>query len=269
MKNVLLLVHDDAGQEARYQGALDVTRQLGGHLTCVDVAMVPELIGDAVALVDGGVMLAEERTREATNKARMLARLESEGVPFDWIDHVGFVRETIKDHAGLADLIVLSADAEGEIFPWMKEVVGDLLVELGKPVLMMPPNVLSFRPQGKAMIAWDGSADAAAALQASIPILQHASSVTLVYANDKSLKVPLEEAACYLSRHDIEPQIKQLPVGIERPGRMLCVEAELGRYDYAVMGGYGHSRTIETIFGGVTRTMLEKSRIPILLVHKR
>src|SRR4051812_13689734 len=28
MKNVLLLVHDDAGQEARFQAALDVTRAL-------------------------------------------------------------------------------------------------------------------------------------------------------------------------------------------------------------------------------------------------
>ena len=45
MKNVLLLIHDDAGQEARLQAALDVTRALEGHLTCLDVAIVPPVMG--------------------------------------------------------------------------------------------------------------------------------------------------------------------------------------------------------------------------------
>ena len=41
MKNILLLVHDDPGQEARVQAALDLTRALDGHLTCLDVAAMP------------------------------------------------------------------------------------------------------------------------------------------------------------------------------------------------------------------------------------
>jgi hypothetical protein len=35
MKNVLLLVHDDLGQEARLQAALDIVRAIGGHLHCL------------------------------------------------------------------------------------------------------------------------------------------------------------------------------------------------------------------------------------------
>lgn len=37
MKTVLLLGHNDAGQEARLQAALDLTRALSGHLICVDI----------------------------------------------------------------------------------------------------------------------------------------------------------------------------------------------------------------------------------------
>jgi hypothetical protein len=40
MKSIRLLVHDDEGQEARFQTALDLTRALAGHLTCIDVSMV-------------------------------------------------------------------------------------------------------------------------------------------------------------------------------------------------------------------------------------
>lgn len=41
MKNILLLVHDDDGQEVRLQAALDLVRALDGHLTCVDVTPRP------------------------------------------------------------------------------------------------------------------------------------------------------------------------------------------------------------------------------------
>ena len=41
MKNVLLLVHDDDGQELRLQASLDLVRALDGHLTCVDVPPPP------------------------------------------------------------------------------------------------------------------------------------------------------------------------------------------------------------------------------------
>ena len=43
MKNILALMHDDSGQEARYQVALDVTRALEGHLTCLDLTYIPPM----------------------------------------------------------------------------------------------------------------------------------------------------------------------------------------------------------------------------------
>ena len=46
MKNILLLVHDDHGQEARLQAALDITRAVEGHLTCIDVTPYPLIAGD-------------------------------------------------------------------------------------------------------------------------------------------------------------------------------------------------------------------------------
>src|SRR3546814_13462010 len=48
VKNILLLVHHDAGQEARLQAALDITRAVGGHLACIDVTPFPVVAGNAV-----------------------------------------------------------------------------------------------------------------------------------------------------------------------------------------------------------------------------
>lgn len=34
-----------------------------------------------------------------------------------------------------------------------------------------------------------------------------------------------------------------------------------------VMGGYGHWRLRESLFGGVTRDLIRKSEVPLLLAH--
>jgi nucleotide-binding universal stress UspA family protein len=42
--------------------------------------------------------------------------------------------------------------------------------------------------------------------------------------------------------------------------------AEIGAV-FMIMGGYGHSRLREFILGGVTRTVLSSSTIPVLMSH--
>jgi hypothetical protein len=39
MRNILLLVHDDDGQQSRLHAALDLTRAVEGHLRCLDVTL--------------------------------------------------------------------------------------------------------------------------------------------------------------------------------------------------------------------------------------
>jgi nucleotide-binding universal stress UspA family protein len=39
------------------------------------------------------------------------------------------------------------------------------------------------------------------------------------------------------------------------------------RLDLLVMGGYGHSRLKETVFGGVTREMFRSMTTPVLMSH--
>ncbi len=51
MKNVLLLIHDDAGEEARLQVALDLARGLSGHLICVDIVQTASAANDRPPIV--------------------------------------------------------------------------------------------------------------------------------------------------------------------------------------------------------------------------
>ncbi|MCW3849630.1 universal stress protein, partial [Sphingomonas sp. LB-2] len=112
MKNILALMHDDVGQEARFQVALDLTRALDGHLTCLDVAIMPEVVADYATLGGGALLIGDERANESANRARMDARLRIEGVPYSWIETTGFASPAVRDAAGLADVIVLNRDIE-------------------------------------------------------------------------------------------------------------------------------------------------------------
>ena len=75
MKNILVLAHDDCGQEARLQVAIDITRSIDGHLTCLDVAMTSLASADFTGTYTGTAIIAEERQAEAANGAAVKARL--------------------------------------------------------------------------------------------------------------------------------------------------------------------------------------------------
>lgn len=266
MKNVLVLMHDDAGQEARFQAALDLTRGLEGHLRCVDIAMVPAYVGDYVEFGGGAALMADEQTREAANRVRMEARLRHEDVPYDWVDATGFARECLRDATALADLVVLNRELDNARYPDMRDLIGDAVIKTGKPIVAVPERCLGFDLYGHAVVAWDGSRAAEAALQATMALLKHAGTVTILAVGEGEFRLPAAEAAEYCSRHGIRPEVRVVPATDTVSGAILATVDAL-KAAYLVMGGFGHSRFLEAAFGGVTRRMLAESPVPLVLAH--
>ena len=75
-----------------------------------------------------------------------------------------------------------------------------------------------------------------------------------------------EDAAAYLSRHGVKAEIHEILANDEPAPHLIDFAARHG-VDYAVMGGYGHSRLAESIFGGVTQAMIETAKLPLLLAR--
>lgn len=266
MKNILVLMHDDAGQEARFQAALDLTRSLDGHLTCLDVAITPVTVNDYATLGGSALLLADERVNESKHRARMDVRLQAEGVPYDWVDAVGFVSPSVRDAAPLADLIVLNRDVE-HMYPDMEEIAGETLIKSGRPMVAVPAEARGFDAFGVALVAWDGSAEAERALRAAVPLLKLAKSVTIIAVDDGSIQWPANSAAVYLSRHNINATVQNIGDIVDIPSTILLEQIEHHKAAYLVMGGFGHSRFTEAVLGGVTRRMLRESPVPLLLAH--
>jgi nucleotide-binding universal stress UspA family protein len=265
VKNILVLIHDDEGQEARFQAALDIARALEGHLTCVDVTCMRIIPEDAFGGSATVMLLEDERLRETANRQRVEERLAIEEIPWDWVDVTGFLEPSIEQSAALSELIVVNRDLDGYLDPGARRIATRLVVNSGKPILAVPARSKGFATGGSALVAWDGSTGASAGLAAAVPLLKLASSVTIFEIDDGSVSAPAEEAAAYLSRHAVHPLIVRTPRGGDAVASILLAKARTGKFDYVVMGGYGHSRLAEAIFGGATRKMLSESPIPLFM----
>ncbi len=265
MKTIVLLVHDDSGQEARFQVALDVCRAVGGHLACVDVAILPNNAGDMYGAT--AMLLADERQRESANRSHLEDRLRHEDVSWDWRDATGELAACLTDAASLADLIVVNRSLDDSIGLNMREVAAQILTSSDTPVLAVPDSAHALDVAGHAMIAWDGSEAAAAALRAAVPLLKLAEKVTILEVKEDSTASCDEDAALYLSRHGIAATIIVAPLPKGGAGSALLTEVRNRKPDYVVMGGYGHSRLREALWGGVSRAMLAESPVPLFLAR--
>ncbi len=268
MRNVLLLVHDDAGQNARLEAALDLTRALDGHLLALSITTLPAVAADPYWPDSTGVLLADEHDRGQINRARVEERLLIEDVSWSMTTVTGHLAPSIEAAAGLADLIVVNCQLDGSAHPDMRALVADLLARTTTPVVAVPPDAPGFNVSGRALVAWDGSPACAAALRAATPLLRQADSVILLEIDDGSLQTPALEAATYLSRHDVNhPLIRIERAEGRTAGDVLMAEIADRRCDYLVMGGFGHGRFIQALFGGVTRRLLGESPVPLVLAH--
>ncbi len=264
MKNVLLLVHDDAGQEARYQTALDLTRAFGGHLTCIDVSVFPVLAADYSG-VASATLFADECARESKNKADHEARLAHEDVSWDWIDARGSLVDAVVKAATLADLIVLNRQVDSFSFPDMEDVAGRILTQARKPIVAVPDDLKRFE-LGRALVAWDGRASSAATMRACVPLLVLASQVEIFTVGNDADRTDPTEAAEYLSRHGIHASVRTVEAGGRKPDQLIVEESARWHADYVVMGAYDHGRLMQT-FGGVTKRLLTSSKLPLVLGH--
>lgn len=267
MKNVLFVAHDGPGQESRLQCALDVVRAMEGHLNCLDIVIPPVVAGDAMsgmAMVQSAV-IEQAVAAEQANRARIEPRLVAEGIPYSWLDTTGPAADSIEAHAKLNDLIVVGSESPAGS-PDRFDIAARIVKRVRRPVLAVPRDAKALDLFGTVLVAWDGSETADAALRASVPLLHLAKRVVIVSVGNGMHPGP-EDAAAYCSRQCVSAEVEILPSGFDKTGRTILVFAQAVRAALIVMGAYGHSKLREDAFGGVTRTMIEESGIPLFLAH--
>ena len=174
-------------------------------------------------------------------------------------------------HGRCSDLIVVDQCGNEQAKSDYADLPQELLMESGRPVLIVP-NERKFESFGDyPLIAWDASHEAARAAFDAIPLLKNAKEVKLVWINPENyighnVEIAGSAIATSLARHGIKIEAAHSTsgggIGDALDKQLLDTGA-----DFLVMGGYGHSRLREYVFGGATRHVLKNMKIPVLMSH--
>lgn len=122
------------------------------------------------------------------------------------------------------------------------------------------------------LLAWNDSLASARAAHLALPYLKNSGHVHIVgfdapsTANGGTIE-PGREAAAWLSHHDCEVTLTQLPTGGREVGSCILDHAKEIGADLVVAGAYGHSRLRQAVFGGTSRTLIEQVTVPIFMAH--
>jgi nucleotide-binding universal stress UspA family protein len=166
-----------------------------------------------------------------------------------------------------ADLIIASLDRrsrDGAVN------VSTLVMEAGLPVIAAPEALETLEVR-KLLVAWRNTAEAHRAVSAALPLLREADEVVLVEVVPKADRIQdawsgLNAAVGRLSRQGIIAD-GQVRVCGRDVGSSILEEAAARGSDVVILGAYGHSRAREWVLGGVTRDLLERTPVPLFLVH--
>ena len=228
-------------------------------------------IGGQPSIATSGQTLPDAERADALEQ-RFRAELPLSGLDGEW---------HMLNRADLAELIQLAKAADLTVlgqYPgndsggatWLHP--DDVMVDSGRPVLVVPYAGAVERVGRSVLIAWNGTREANRALHDALPLIDGAEAVTVMHVGAQQADLDrdrpaLERIVRHLGRHGIAAQAEEsLHPAISVRDALLSRAADLGA-DMIVAGAYHHSRLRETLLGGVSRDLLDHMTIPVLMSH--
>lgn len=285
-KSILVALTGFNSDRSVLDTAVALARPAAAHIHClhtrIDVSQSADFIGASAR--KGDVLF--ELTRKIAEEERILSRHakdafhdavkrhalliaerpeQATGISVAWREAVTLEDETLAE-ARYHDITVMGRDRE-----LSGEGIRAVLLRSGRPLLLAPAMPVQSLGHHVA-IAWKETPEAARAVTAAMPLILAAKKVTVICVAGSQAKGDADrQAATGLARelawHGIEAQVHieyrtNLPEDETLRGACSACGADL-----LVMGGYGHSRAREMVFGGMTEGMLSGCGIPVFMFH--
>lgn len=276
-KTILVHVDESIHAAERIKIAANIARKEGAHLIGAAMTGISRLLYATGALDQKDPNLASHLQILHERGNRALTEFES---IVKQLGVLSFEKRLIDDEAGggvclqasYCDLVVIGQIDPDETLPAvMSDFPEYVLLNCGRPILIVPYAGRFGTVGENALIAWDASMAASRAVSNAIPLLKQAKMVQVAVFNaaalpDKHGQLPGADIALYLARHNIKVNVAQQTTDIDIGNALLSLATDLGS-DLIVMGGYVHSRFRELLVGGVTRTVMNTMTVPVLMSH--
>ena len=270
-KDIVVHLGKDRRSRARLDAAVQLAQEHESRVTGVYVLSPCKTPGFVHAEFRPEVLKrldTEERARVEAAEGEFHDLTAGTGVPGEWRLTSGNFADAIVTSAGCTDVTIV-----GQTDPDDDEshagLAEDVMMGGGGPVLIWPyAGAFASNPE-TIMLAWNGTREAKHALDAALPLMQHARKV-VVFGVDRcdGKHIPGADVSAHLARHGVRAEARHTVTapGIGVADALLSEIGDRG-IDLLVMGGYGHSRLRERLLGGVTRDVLREMTVPVLMAH--
>lgn len=284
IRKLLLPLTGTAAGESALATALTVARMWNAHVTALHVRVdsrdVAPLAGEGLsgAMIEEMMSATEKESAERARAVRdMFDRfVTSQNVALAeakyGVSHAtasyaavtGREEDIVAQQARLADLTIVPHPEAGDDVS-SSDALHAVLFDSGRPVLIAP-HVPPTSMGNRVCVAWNGTAESASAVQAAMPWMQRASAVRVLTAEGYQRRGPAaQDLAEYLALHGVNAEVATFEPVDRTVGAGLLKAAHDFGADLLCMGAYSHSRLRQLILGGVTRLVLEKGDLPVLM----
>jgi nucleotide-binding universal stress UspA family protein len=288
IKTILVPSNGDEADFVVFDAALSVARAFEAHLTVLHVrpdateialSAASDALGGTV-VIEGLIEQLEREVHEREARAKSifdefssragLALAEApgpgkaQGATAQWLVETGGEARSFAAHGMAADLIVAGRSTNNHLTT--RSVLEAALLDTGRPLLVPGPVITPALLGGTIAIAWKPTPQAARTVAAAMPFLRRATDIVAVTVEEAGASEGSDRLIRYLAWHGCAATAEILSIqGGDPVGTLVGAAQE--RAGLLVMGGYGHSRLREWIFGGFTERVLADAPLPVLMAH--
>lgn len=273
-----ILVHLD--QSERSSARLEVAFQLAKQHDALLIGLFVESNYNVTAYTPGEFKGGwDQKTREAAEalRQRFEEQAKHEAVAVEWrqIDRQGLRDSDVIDqvilHGHYVDLLVLGQSDPEDNGNLPVELPDEVVVRVGRPVLLVPYSGRHDLSSIHALVAWNGGREAARAVNDALPLLESAKKALVMAVNPAGRggsghgDLPGADICLHLARHGINAEAQHVNAPDVKVGDVLLSRAADEGINLLVSGAYQSSRLREMVLGGVTRHLLAQMTVPVLM----
>jgi len=258
MKDILVHLNNLDTLPIRLKAASLLAKQFNAHITGVYVKQPityevygtfvhPDIVSETLEKEEAAA--EEAKLLFATQLGENASLEDAENVSY--VEMIGDVSGALSKQSVVNDLVVLARGEKGDHFENLNNLAASVVLECGRPVLVVPPN-RELETIGKSIfLAWNGTAESARAVHDAMPLLQAAEVVNVVTFESKEDSSVID-ITDHLLRYGITFDVLKHPAKDAEIIDNMFRLTDKFESDLVVMGAYGHTRFREYVLGGVS-----------------
>lgn len=288
IKTILMPATGNETDAACFAAALPIVRTFAAHIDALHVRIDPievamtmstegaggvllqGIIDDLSRDADAGEAKARSQFADLCGKESLMlgaAPASADAKPSaGWHVETGQEARWMAAYGMTADLILAPRGAPGQDAA-ARSTLEALLLETGRPLLISGASPALPRLAERVAIAWKATPQASRAVAGAMPFLGCAKEIVVLTVEEEAgRRDDAERLVAYLGWHGISALVERLSPGPDGAAETMLAAAT-ARAELLVMGGYGHTRLREWVFGGFTQRVLSEAPLPVLIAH--